>query len=101
MRILLIGATGQIGSAVHQRLRQSHEVLTATRSTGLFVDILDPDSVRRLYERVGTIDAVITAVGFAPMKPLTDLERADYLAAFTDKALSQVEIVRQGIPFVR
>jgi uncharacterized protein YbjT (DUF2867 family) len=34
MRVLLIGATGRLGAAVHDALRDRHEVVTASRSGG-------------------------------------------------------------------
>lgn len=100
LKILLIGATGHIGSAVHHRLQTTHEVIVASRSTGLQVDILDPDSVGALYERVGHVDAVITTLGSVPFKPLADLDRAAFLSGLTNKTLGQVEVVTQGIPYL-
>ena len=98
MKILLIGATGHIGSAVAARLGAAHEVVAVTRSSVPSVDIVDPGSIAALYDAVGTVDAVISTVGSAPFKPLADLGREDFLAGFTHKTLGQIEIVRQGIP---
>ena len=39
-------------------------------------------------------------VGPVPFKPLEELQRADFLAGLCNKVLGQVEIVRQGIPYV-
>ena len=39
-------------------------------------------------------------VGPVPFKPLEELQRADFLAVCATRALGQVEIVRQGIPYV-
>jgi NADP-dependent 3-hydroxy acid dehydrogenase YdfG len=100
MKILLLGSTGHIGSAVHERLRRSHEVIAASRSRGVGVDVEDPASIRALFAEVGQVDAVVAAVGKVPFKPLEQLERADVLAGLTNKALGQVEIVRQGIAHV-
>ena len=46
MRILLIGASGTIGSEVARALRVDHEVVTAGRTTGeVPVDLSSPDSI--------------------------------------------------------
>jgi NAD(P)-dependent dehydrogenase (short-subunit alcohol dehydrogenase family) len=100
VRILLVGCTGHIGAAVHRRLSQSHDVVAASRTTGVQVDITDPDSIASLFEGVGRVDAVVATVGAVPFKPLADLGRGDYLAGLTNKTLGQVELVRQGLPYV-
>ena len=100
MKVLLIGATGHIGSAVRERLARSHDVITASRSGDHQVDILDPDSISALFQAVGQVDAIVTTLGSVPFKPFAQLERGDYLSGLTNKALGQVEIVRQGTPFL-
>jgi NADP-dependent 3-hydroxy acid dehydrogenase YdfG len=100
LRVLLFGSTGHIGSAVHERLKSTHDVVVASRSSGLWVDILDPDSIGAVFEKVGKVDAVVATVGSVPFKPFEELQRADFLAGLCNKALGQVEIVRQGVPYV-
>lgn len=100
MKILLIGATGTLGAALHKTLdTRGHQVLTVGRSGGdLRHDITDPAQVAEVYERAGRVDAVVSAAGSAPYKPVAELTPEDYLAAFRGKVLSQIDLVRQGIP---
>lgn len=100
MKILLIGATGTLGAALHKTLdTRGHEVLTVGRSGGdLHYDITEPAQVTELYDRAGRVDAVVSAAGHVPYKPVTELTPEDYLAAFHGKVLSQIDLVRQGIP---
>ncbi len=100
MRILLVGAAGTLGTAVHEVLgTRGHDVLTAGRSGGdLRYDITDPAQVRGLYDRAGRVDAVVSAAGQVPYKSFRDLTPDDYLSAFTGKVLSQIDLVRQGLP---
>lgn len=102
MRILLVGATGTLGSSVQAALRErGHDVLTASRSgSELVVDITDPESIRALYERAGWVDAVACAAGRTPWRRLTELSYQDALEGMAGKALSQFELVRQGIAHV-
>jgi NAD(P)-dependent dehydrogenase (short-subunit alcohol dehydrogenase family) len=99
MKILLIGATGTLGTAVHKALdTRGHEVLTVGRSGGdLRYDITDPVQVAAVYDRAGRVDAVVSAAGHVPFKRVTELTPEDYLAAFHGKVLSQIDLVRQGI----
>ncbi|NXY94490.1 short chain dehydrogenase [Streptomyces sp. BR123] len=102
MRILLIGAGGRLGTAVHRSLTaRGHEVVTAGRSSGdLRFDVTDPAQITALYEAAdagGQLDAVATAAGSVPFKPVADMTPEDWTAAFRGKVQSQLELVRQGI----
>ncbi|MFK0255171.1 short chain dehydrogenase [Streptomyces sp. NPDC090445] len=102
MRILLIGAGGKLGTAVHQSLTaRGHEVVTAGRSSGdLRFDVTDPAQITALYDAAGAggqLDAVASAAGSVPFKPVADMTPEDWTAAFRGKVQSQLELVRQGI----
>jgi nucleoside-diphosphate-sugar epimerase len=58
LRILLVGASGTIGSAVGRALEREHEVLRASRSKSeIAVDITDTDSIRARLQRPGPSEA--------------------------------------------
>ncbi|MEU8776717.1 short chain dehydrogenase [Streptomyces sp. NPDC048606] len=101
-RVLLVGAHGTLGDAVATALRaRGHEVVTASRTVGasdVRVDITDPESVREMYGAVGAVDAVAVAAGSVPWRPLGELTTADVRAGLEGKAVSQIELVRQGAP---
>jgi NAD(P)-dependent dehydrogenase (short-subunit alcohol dehydrogenase family) len=102
MRILLIGATGTIGQAVAAALTPRHDVLLASHSKSeLAVDIARPDSIRTLYAKVGTVDAIISAAGPARFKPLPDLTDDDFAFSLQNKLMGQVNMVRYGFAAVR
>lgn len=97
MKILLVGASGTLGTAVHAALDQDHEVLAASRNGPYSVDLTDPASITALYDTVGVVDAIACAAGVTPFRPLGDLELADFSAGVNDKLLGQIELVRQGM----
>lgn len=98
MRILLIGASGHVGSAAASALRDRHQLIEAERSGDPSVDITDSASIASLLASVGTVDAIIVAAGSVPFRALEDLDRDDYISAFTGKVLSQLDVVRLGVP---
>jgi NAD(P)-dependent dehydrogenase (short-subunit alcohol dehydrogenase family) len=103
MRILLVGANGLLGRAVHATLTEGaggDEVVTASRSSGEPVDLTDAASIAALYSRVGTVDAVACTAGVTPFAPLPELSLGQYQAGLTDKLLGQIALVRLGLDHV-
>lgn len=101
MKILVVGATGTIGRAVAQALEARHEVLRAShKSTALTLDIADPESIKRLYAKVGRVDAVVSAAGSAAWRPLAALTDADFAMSLANKLMGQVNLVRYGVDAV-
>jgi NAD(P)-dependent dehydrogenase (short-subunit alcohol dehydrogenase family) len=100
MRILLIGASGTIGKAVADAFAK-HELISASQGNSPEqVDISNPDSIRRLFARVGKVDAVISAAGQARFKPLTELTDDDFDFSIRNKLMGQVNVVRIGLESV-
>lgn len=102
MKILLIGHSGTIGSAIHQLLTQrGHEVVTAARDGGdITVDISDHDSVRQMFESTGTVDAVVAAAGHTPFVPFAELKPDDFTTGWHGKALCQIDLVLTGAQYI-
>jgi NAD(P)-dependent dehydrogenase (short-subunit alcohol dehydrogenase family) len=99
MRVLVIGGTGTIGSAISDALvADGHDVMRAGRSSGDFtVDVADRDSIRALYRAVGSVDAVVCAAGQARFGALAELEDADFELSIASKMMGQVDLVRLGV----
>ena len=60
MKIILIGANGTIGEQVQKALAGAgHEIVKVGRKSGdLRVEIENRESVKKLYQSVGSFDAV-------------------------------------------
>jgi NAD(P)-dependent dehydrogenase (short-subunit alcohol dehydrogenase family) len=103
MRILLVGASGTLGSALATALEDAdHDVLEASQNrSALSVDLADPASIRRLYGRVGPVDAVISAAGRYSFRPLDALTEADFRRDISSKLMGQVNLVRLGLDQMR
>ena len=100
MKILLIGASGTIGSAVDQELSQRHEVIRIGRTSGdLQVDISDSASIRRLFEQTGKFDALISATGRVTFAPLADMSADDFTLGLQNKLMGQVNLMLIGREF--
>lgn len=100
MKILIVGANGLLGSGAVAALSEGNEIIQASRSGEVSVDLTDPNSIAAMYAKVGKVDAVISATGKVPFKTLSELTLADYQSGINDKILGQVELVRQGLDYV-
>ena len=100
MKILIVGANGLLGSGAVAALSKDNEIIQASRSGEVSVDLTDPASIAAMYAKVGKVDAVISATGKVPFKTLSELTLADYQSGINGKILGQVELVRQGLEYV-
>lgn len=97
MKVLLVGATGTIGSAIHEELKSNdHEVFPASRRGEWKVDIEDSKSIQHLFSEIGPIDAVICAAGEVRFGNVMKLEDADWELSLRSKLLGQINLVRYG-----
>lgn len=102
MRVVVIGATGTIGAAVAEALAGEHEVVRVSRNGGdLQADISDPASIRRLFDRLGTVDAIVSCAGSARFGALGELADDDFAYSLENKLMGQVNLVRLGLQNVR
>jgi NAD(P)-dependent dehydrogenase (short-subunit alcohol dehydrogenase family) len=101
LRVIVIGATGTIGSAVVQALSPRHEVVPVARSSGEHrVDISDKAALERLFAQLAPFDAIVSASGEAAFKPLGDLTDEDFQFSLSSKLMGQVNVVRVGSRFI-
>jgi NAD(P)-dependent dehydrogenase (short-subunit alcohol dehydrogenase family) len=98
LRILLVGATGVLGTAVGKALTdRGHQLVTVGRTAGdIRADVADPEQTARVFAQAGELDAVASAAGDVPYNRVVDMSPEDYLGAYRGKVAAQIELVRQG-----
>ena len=99
MKIVIIGASGTIGSAIVTALKEQHQVIPVSRnSTDYPMDIEDPNSIRQvltnIHSQYGAIDALICAAGSVAFKPFSQLEDLDWQLGINNKLMGQINLVR-------
>ena len=79
MRILIVGASGTIGTAVVAELEERHDVVSAGRTSGAVrLDITVRESIRSAFEQFGSVDAVVSAAGSVKFAPFGEMSHDDY-----------------------
>ncbi len=103
MRVIIVGASGRIGSKVAEALSAKHEVVrVGARSGDVVCDYTQPASVRSMFEQIDSFDALIAVVGGDSMfKGYRDLADEDFRFGFERKFLGQVRLVKIGEKFAR
>jgi len=98
MKIIVIGAAGDIGKAVCEELGARHDIITAGRSSGeLSVDMADRASVDAMYEKAGPVDAVVSTAGEVHFGPLGDFTQDSFMTGLKNKVMGQVNLVLAGL----
>src|ERR1700692_3454149 len=102
MKIVLIGANGKIGELVQKALAGAgHEIVKAGRKSDDFqVEIENRESVRKLYQAVGSFDAVGLAAGEVAFAPLSELTAEKWQFSLGSKLMGQINLVQEAIPFI-
>ena len=103
MKIIIIGASGIIGTEVDKALSIGNEIIRVGRSSGqVQCDYTTLESIKEMFEKVGKFDSLISVVGgdsvFKPFEHLTD---DDYRYGFERKFLGQIRLLKLGERFVR
>ena len=97
MKIIVIGASGTVGRAVAQELNQRHEVIRVGRTQGDYqVDITSQQSVQSLFEKIGQVDAIVSATGNLFFGPLSTMTDRDFNQGLQDKLLGQIRLALTG-----
>jgi len=101
MKIIVIGGTGTIGSAVVAELRDRHTIITAASQSGdIRVDISDISSIEKMYQEVGEFDAVVSTTGKVVFKDLSSMQPENYSVGLNHKLMGQVNLVLIGCRYI-
>ena len=97
MKIILVGASGNIGRAVAAELSQRHEIVRVGRSSGdVHADMTSRESIKKMYEQVGSFDAVVSTAGNVHFGDFNEMQEEQYYVGIRDKLMGQVNLVLIG-----
>ena len=101
MKIIIVGAAGTVGKAVVEALSGRHEVIRVGRTSGdVRMDIEDIASIRTMYQQVGNVDAVVSAIGQVHFGPVHEMTSEQFMTGINKKVLPQVNLVLEGFNYV-
>ncbi|MBM7068062.1 short chain dehydrogenase [Actibacterium sp. 188UL27-1] len=98
MKIIVVGAAGDIGRAACAELGARHDIIKVGRKSGdVQVDLANRASVDAMYDTVGVVDAVISTAGDVHFGPLSDFTEETFMVGLRNKVMGQVNLVLAGI----
>ncbi|MFQ2147961.1 short chain dehydrogenase [Aeromonas jandaei] len=100
--VILIGAQGKMGQAALSGLGK-HKVITASRSgegCDFQVDITSRESIERLYQNVGSFDAVVNTAGFCEYAPFGEMSNEQWQTTIQSKLMGQINLVNIGLNYI-
>lgn len=101
MKIVIVGASGTVGSAVSELLAQDHQVIRVGHSRGdATVDMCDPASIKALFAQVGQFDALVVASGSVAFNGLTEMTDEQWQVGLESKLMGQINLTRAAIPYL-
>jgi NAD(P)-dependent dehydrogenase (short-subunit alcohol dehydrogenase family) len=101
MKIIVVGAGGAVGKTAVDALAPRHEIIRVGRSSGdVQADIEDVDSIRAMYQQVGKVDAVISAIGHGHFGAVDEMTSEQFMKGINHKVLPQVNLVLEGFAYM-
>ncbi|MBO6835883.1 MAG: SDR family oxidoreductase [Alphaproteobacteria bacterium] len=115
-RIVVTGGTGGIAQATAQLLLDcGAEVIVSARTdekleaalaeltgkaSGITLDLLDPSSIKRFFEKVGTFDHLVTPASTSTLSPIRELDLASTRALLESKQWGQMLTAHYALPYL-
>ena len=101
MKILVIGASGTIGSQVVKALSTAHEVIRANHSSGdIQIDITNVSSIQSVFDEIGHVDAIVCATGNVAFNAFSELSRQEWDVGINSRLMGQVNLTQIGSKYL-
>ena len=97
MKIIVVGASGTLGSKIAEELGKRHDIVRAGSKSGdIQVDITSSDSIKSFYKKVGEFHALVSAAGAGYFGSFDEMTEDDFYIGIKSKMMGQVNLVMLG-----
>lgn len=101
MKVLVVGASGTIGSEITKALEGHHDIIRAGRNgADVSVDMTSVESITEMYKQIGNVGAVVNASGGANFASVSDLTPEMNEKGIESKLKGQINLVLLGLDHV-
>lgn len=97
MKIIIVGASGTLGSKISEELGKRHDIIKVGSKSGDFqADITSSDSIKSFYKKAGNFDALVSATGSGHFGPFDKMTEDDFYKGIKSKMMGQINLVMLG-----
>lgn len=101
MKIVIVGASGTMGSYLANSFEKDNEVIRADRnSPQVQVDITSPATIENMYKKIGNFDALICTAGPTYVGPWKNLADKEFRNGVEGKMMGQINLVLIGQHYI-
>lgn len=101
MKIIIVGATGTLGKKITADLEEDHEIIkVGSKSGDIQADLTNTESLKEMFEKVGSFDALVCAAGGGHFGPLGEMTTQDFQKGLNSKLMGQVNLVLIGQHYI-
>ena len=101
MRIVIVGASGTMGTYLSRAFEKDNEIVRVDRnSTDVQVDITSPASIENMYKQIGAFDALICTAGPTYVGPWKKLNEETFRTGVEGKMMGQINLVLIGQHYI-
>jgi len=101
MKIVIVGASGTMGTYLSKAFETEHEVVRADRSSSeVQVDITSPAAIKEMYKEIGQFDALICTAGPTYVGPWKNLNEETFRVGVEGKMMGQINLVLIGQHYI-
>jgi len=101
MKIVIVGASGTMGTYLSNAFEKEHEVIRADRNNSdVQVDITSPEAIEKMYKKIGAFDALICTAGPTYVGPWKNLNEETFRVGVEGKMMGQINLVLIGKHYI-
>jgi NAD(P)-dependent dehydrogenase (short-subunit alcohol dehydrogenase family) len=101
MKIIIVGATGTMGTYLSSAFENEHEIIKVATEGGDFqVDITSPEAIEKFFQAVGPFDALISTAGPTFVGPWKKLDDTTFRKGVDGKMMGQINLVLIGQHYI-
>jgi len=101
MKIIIVGATGTMGTHLSSAFENEHEIIRVASEGGdIQVDITSPEAIEKFFEAVGPFDALISTAGPTFVGPWKKLNDETFRKGVEGKMMGQINLVLIGQHYI-